>query len=91
MTVINIIFGVVVPFVLLVCAGCFIKNYHNDNVIKWVQIAVYAAEQIYNESGQGKEKYKYVSEWISQKFNISKKDLKNIIESAVFEMKNNIK
>lgn len=88
MTVINVIFGAVVPFVLIVAAGVLIRSYRSDNVIKWVKIAVNAAEQIYNESGQGKEKFKYVSEWISQKFNISKKDLKNIIESAVFEMKN---
>lgn len=88
MTVINVILGAVVPFVLIVVAGVLIKSYRSENVIKWVKIAVNAAEQIYNESGQGKEKFKYVSEWISQKFNISKKDLKNIIESAVFEMKN---
>ncbi len=89
MTVINVIFGAVVPCVLIVAAGVLIKSYRSDNVIKWVKIAVNAAEQIYNESGQGKEKFKYASEWISQKFNISKKDLKNIIESAVFEMKRN--
>ena len=82
----DIILGSVVPFALLVIAGYFIKTYRNDNVVKWVNIAVRAAEQIYNAQGQGKEKFEYVSNWISEKFKIPKEDLKNLIESAVYEL-----
>lgn len=82
----NIIFGAVIPLVLLIVVFYLIKNYRDDSVIKWVKIAVNAAEQIYNASGQGKEKFAYVSEWISKKFKISEADLKNIIESAVYEL-----
>ena len=84
---INIILGAIIPLALLVVAGYLIKTYRDDNVIKWVKIAVKAAEQIYNASGQGKEKFEYVSKWISEKFNIPEADLKNLIESAVFELK----
>ena len=84
----NIILGYVVPFILLVVAGYLVKTFRSDEVIKWVKVAVKAAEQIYNGSGQGKEKFTYVSEWISKKFKISEADLKNIIESAVYELNN---
>ena len=86
--IVNIVFGYIAPFILLIAAGCLIKNFRDDEVIKWVGVAVKAAEQIYNNSGQGKEKFAYVSEWISKKFKISETDLKNIIESAVYELNN---
>ena len=82
----NIILGYILPFVLLVVAGYLIKNFREDKVVEWVDIAVRAAEQIFKESGMGKEKFAYVSEWISKKFNIAEGDLKNLIESAVFEI-----
>ena len=63
---INLIFGVIIPFVLLVIAGYLIKTFRDNNVIKWVGIAVRAAEQIYKESGMGKEKFEYVSSWIQR-------------------------
>ena len=84
--VIDTIFGYILPFVLLIVAGYLVKVYRSDEVVKWVKVAVKAAEQIYNASGQGKEKFAYVSEWISKKFKISETDLKNIIESAVYEL-----
>lgn len=83
---IDLILGVIIPFVLLVIAGYLIKTFRDNNVIKWVGIAVRAAEQIYKESGMGKEKFEYVSTWIADKFKISKTELKNLIESAVFEI-----
>ena len=84
----NIILGYILPLVLLIVAGYLVKVYRNDEVVKWVKVAVKAAEQIYNGSGQGKEKFAYVSEWVSKKFKISETDLKNIIESAVYELNN---
>lgn len=86
--IIDIILGYIVPFILLVIAGYCVRSYRSDEVVKWVGVAVRAAEQIYKESGQGKEKFAYVSEWISKKFKISEADLKNIIESAVYELNN---
>ncbi len=82
----DIIFGAILPFILLVVAGYLIFTHRDERVIKWVEIAVRAAEQIYKESGKGKEKFAYVSKWISEKFKISETDLKNLIENAVFEI-----
>ena len=84
--IINLVLGFILPFILLVGAFYLIKTYRDDNVIKWVKMAVSAAEQIYKGNGRGKEKFAYVEKWISEKFKISPEDLKNIIESAVFEM-----
>ena len=82
----NIIFGGIVPFFLILGAMYLIKVYRDDNVVKWVQMAVKAAEQIYKESGKGAEKFEYVAQWISDKFNVSDDELKNLIESAVYEL-----
>lgn len=85
--IIDIIFGAVVPFVLLVVVGYLIKNYRSNDVIAWVKIAVKAAEQIF-EHGANKEKFEYVASFISEKFKISAKDLEKLIESAVYEINN---
>ena len=82
----SIILGAIIPFVLLIVAGYLIITFRDDKVIKWVKIAVKAAEQIYKGSGKGKEKFEYVSKWISEKFKISEAELKNLIERAVFEL-----
>lgn len=82
----NIILGYVVPFILLVIAGYLIKTFRDDRVIKWVDMVVKAAEQMYKGNGRGREKYEYVAKVISEKFNISPDELTNIIESAVFEL-----
>jgi len=83
--IVNIILGAIVPLILLIVAGYLIKTFRNNEVIKWVGIAVKAAEQIF-EHGMNTEKFTYVSEWISKKFKISEADLKNLIESAVYEL-----
>lgn len=57
-------------------------------VMKWVKIAVQAAEMIYKESGMGKAKKAYVIEFLNDvgiKFDEQKID--NMIESAVLELK----
>lgn len=55
-----------------------------ENVAKWVKIAVEAAEQIYIGSGRGAEKKAYVMEFL-KKYNISldTEKLEAMVESAV--------
>ncbi|MBQ6944203.1 MAG: hypothetical protein IJN43_07725 [Ruminococcus sp.] len=89
--IIDFLLGVAVPFILFLGGFYLIKTYRDDAVVKWVKIAVTAAEQIYKGSGKGKEKFAYVEKWISDKFKIPPEDLKNIIESAVFEMNKELK
>lgn len=83
--IVNIVLGVILPLILFVVAGYLVKSYRDDNVIKWVGIAVKAAEQIF-EHGENREKFNYVVSCISNKFKISETDLENIIESAVYEL-----
>ena len=83
---INVILGYVLPFVLLVVAGYLIKNFRDEKVIKYVGVAVKAAEQLFKDKGMGKEKLEYVKKWVSNKFKISEEDLTNLIESAVYEL-----
>ena len=84
--IISVILGVILPFILLVIAGYLILMYRDERVLKWVRIAVKAAEQIYTAPGKGKEKFNYVANYISEKFNIRKEDLKNLIEGVVYEL-----
>ena len=56
----NIIFGGIIPLILLVVAGYLLVVYRDERVIEFVRVAVTAAEQIYNGSGMGKEKFAYV-------------------------------
>ena len=82
----DIILGFCLPLVMFTLGGYLILSRRNDELIRWVDIAVRAAEQIF-EYGQNDEKFEYVFEWISNKFKISKEDLKNLIESSVYTMK----
>lgn len=54
----------------------------------WVNIAVEAAEMIYVGTGRGAEKKAYVVEFLNSKgFHLDTKEIDNIIEAAVLELK----
>lgn len=58
-----------------------------NNIMKWVKIAVGAAEMIYAESGMGPQKKAYVIEYLNKKgFTVDFDTLDNIIENAVLEL-----
>jgi len=82
---------IILRAISLLIAGvvtCYIIPYLKKNKLyEAVKTAVQAAEQIYNKSGMGVVKFSYVRDWIKQKFKVSDEDLKNIIESAVYELK----
>lgn len=55
---------------------------------RWVSVAVTAAEQIYVGSGRGEEKKAYVLEFLNSKgFTVDTNVLDNLIESAVYALK----
>lgn len=61
-----------------------------NEVNKWIKIAVTAAEQIYNGNGRGEEKKQYVIDWLKShniKYDYAKIDA--MIEAAVYELKQN--
>lgn len=54
----------------------------------WVKVAVQAAEMLYVGSGRGEEKKKYVVEFLNSKgFTLNTKEIDNLIEAAVLELK----
>ena len=60
------------------------NNEQLDTLTKWVEIAVYAAEQIYRGPGQGDEKLKYVVRFLKEKgYTIDDNSIKTAIEAAV--------
>ena len=60
-------------------------------IMKWVKIAVQAAEMIYKESGMGKEKKKFVEDFLTEHgIKVDIEQLDALIESAVLELKKEI-
>lgn len=56
-------------------------------IIKWVKIAVQAAEMIYKESGMGEEKKAYVKTFLEDKgIKYDERQIDSMIESAVKEL-----
>lgn len=58
-----------------------------QNIIFWVKVAVNAAEQIYKEKGQGKQKKEYVLEFLkSLGLKVTEEEAEILIEALVLEM-----
>jgi LL-H family phage holin len=62
------------------------------DIIKWVKIAVQAAEMIYKESGMGEAKKAYVKTFLEDKgIRYDERQIDSLIESAVLELKGQFK
>lgn len=83
---VEFIIKIVIPVLCTILTVYIIPILKEKKLYNAVVIAVNAAEQIYKDSGMGKDKFNYVKEWIKKKFDVSDEDLKNIIESAVYEL-----
>lgn len=56
-------------------------------VSTWVEIAVEAAEQLYEGSGRGAEKKEYVIQFLQQKgYTVDMAAIENMIEAAVYTL-----
>ena len=63
-----------------------------NEIMKWVKIAVQAAEMIYKESGMGKAKKDYVLTFLADKgIKYDERQIDSLIESAVLELKGQFK
>lgn len=57
-----------------------------DEMLKWVEIAVAAAQQMYHQMG-GKERKEYVRNYLNAKgYDVNDKDVDNAIEAAVLRL-----
>lgn len=93
--------AIVQALILLLCAIItyvlvpFIRSRttlsQQQEISDYVQIAVQAAEQIFRDSGKGKDKKAYVLEWLKER-NITVDDSKidAMIESAVHELNSGV-
>lgn len=84
--VITLLVAVITAFVIP-----YIKAKLSENelaeIMKWTKIAVEAAEKIYKESGMGKEKKKYVENFLTEHgIKVDLEQLDALIESAVWEL-----
>jgi hypothetical protein len=62
-----------------------------ESINAWVRIAVAAAEQIYADGGQGKEKTNYVIDFLNSKgISIDRGSVTAMIEAAVHELNNGL-
>lgn len=88
---------IVIAFVSMVFAiiGIFLVPFVKSKVgeekfkdiSKWVQIAVNAAEQIYNESGMGEVKKEYVLEFLKKRgITMDIDSVDALIESEVYKL-----
>ncbi len=85
--IITLLVAVITAFVIP-----YIKSKLSANklaeILKWVKIAVEAAEMIYKESGMGKEKKKFVENFLTEHgIKVDIEQLDALIESAVLELK----
>lgn len=94
MDVTKIIEAIITLLVALITAFVipYIKSKLSANklteILEWVKIAVQAAEMIYNESGMGKEKKKFVEAFLTEhNIKVDIEQLDALIESAVLELK----
>lgn len=56
-------------------------------VSTWVEIAIEAAEQLYEGSGRGAEKKEYVIQFLQQKgYTVDMAAIENMIEAAVYNL-----
>ena len=85
--VITILMALITMFVVPWLKSKTTEEQFND-ILKWVKIAVQAAEMIYKESGMGKAKKAYVESFLNDLGIVyDKKEIDALIESAVLELK----
>ena len=64
-----------------------LSNEKRENLKKWIRIAVAAAEQMYNGSGLGQDKYRYVVSFLEDKgIYVNYKEVEALIESEVHKL-----
>ena len=82
--------GVLITYVLIPYIKSKTSISQQEEINKWVEIAVAAAQQLYRGDGRGKEKKEYVINWLAErniKYDAAKIDA--MIEAAVYKLKQN--
>ena len=85
--ILSLLFELILSIIAVVASKHLIPWLKEKKLSEAAKIAVEAAEQLIG-SGKGQEKYDQASEWLGKKFNLSEEEVKKLIESAVYQMKN---
>ena len=84
----SVLLEIVLSVIALLASTYVIPWLKEKRMLQAAKIAVEAAEQMILESGAGKEKYNLALSWLAGKFKISEDQAKQLIEAAVYKMKN---
>lgn len=88
MTILISLVGALIGYLLIPYIKSKTTAEQQQNVMFWVRVAVSAAEQIYKEKGQGKQKKEYVLEFLgSIGLKITEEEADVLIEAIVQELK----
>ena len=94
--VVTTIAGLLVAYYAIPALKTVVQNHIDDNINGFINSAVYAAEQIFRDPGNGAIKKKYVvkqvTDWLQERgISITEEQLDILIESTVLAMKTEIK
>lgn len=79
--------GTIITYIIIPYIKSKTTEKQRDDITFWVQVAVSAAEQIYDGKGQGEIKKQYVIDFLIDKgINISMNELNILIEASVKEL-----
>lgn len=84
---VTLIFAVITAF-LIPWIKTKISTEKLAEISEWVDIAVLAAEMIYNQTGMGEKKKEYVEKFLAEKgFKLDAESINNLIEASVLKLK----
>ena len=86
---INFIIEIIIPVVSLLVSTYLIPWLKEKRIFDFAVSIVKAAEQVFNETGMGEEKFNYAYGMLKKKFKLSDEDIERLIEAAVFEINKN--
>ena len=84
----SVLLEIVLSIIALVASKYIIPWLKEKRMLSAAELIVEAVEQTIRETGAGKEKYQLALSWLSKKFKVSEEQAQQIIEAAVYKMKN---
>lgn len=84
----SVLLEIVLSIIALVASKYIIPWLKEKRMLSAAELIVEAVEQTIRETGAGQEKYQLALSWLSKKFKVSEEQAQQIIEAAVYKMKN---
>ena len=84
----SILLELVLSALALIASKYVIPWLKEKRMLSAAELIVEAVEQTIRETGVSQEKYQLALSWLSKKFKVSEDQAQQIIEAAVYKMKN---